>query len=185
MKWKASCQNDSIIHNDNKKLFHVVLSHQNGFRLFWLVNCFISACMFLTWFKQDYFFTGKNYIMDIGLKAKNVTKNKIKLTIEIITTFYSWICFLQTLLDYFFRCFFISCLGSHSDGTHWFCDILEELQAFLDSTRPSVALVSSIWIRAFIMGVRGTSLFLSSSDWPRVCSLSGGDSRLMTEDSSS
>ncbi len=81
----------------------------------------LDLCIFLSWFRWDYFFSVVKAILWIGIKGL-----KLKTSL--------WICFLQTrsfwlhktltdglewcglLVDY---CdVFISCLDSHSDGTH-------------------------------------------------------------------
>ncbi len=96
-----------------------------------LMYCEVKSCMlvrnkfifvrsrFLSWFKQDDFFTGESNIMDYVIGRSNGLKLKSSW----------WLCFLQThsfLIDDLELCgllvdhcdVFISCLDSHSDGTH-------------------------------------------------------------------
>ncbi len=83
----------------------------------------LDLCEFLSWFRPDHLFTGESNIMERGLI-------KIKLKAS-----FWWVCFLQTCSFCLLKIFndwlewcgllvdycdvFISCLDSHSDGTHW------------------------------------------------------------------
>ncbi len=53
------------------KNYFMLSSHIKTVLICFGLSTVFDACIFLTWFKQDYFFTGENNIMDIGLKAKN------------------------------------------------------------------------------------------------------------------